>query len=171
MAHIAQDAGVSLPMIESLGQSNRAQIDQAIEMAKVTGAKRVGILGLAFKPGTDDLRESPILEVIAALRAEGIEVIAHDPAITADTAIEGQLAYVAHGSSGLKTVAKELRGMLVADAQTVVEDAEVIIVTQKTPEYTHLARIAAEDGTAHVIDVVRAFQDCPQSDAYTGIGW
>jgi hypothetical protein len=71
-------------------------------MVRATGARRVAVLGLAFKPGTDDLRESPILDVMAALTEAGIEVVAHDPAITADTRIESQLAYVEHAAPGLR---------------------------------------------------------------------
>jgi GDP-mannose 6-dehydrogenase len=67
-------------------------------MVRATGARRVAVLGLAFKPGTDDLRESPILEVIAALTGRGVEVVAHDPAVTAETRIEAQLAYVKHAA-------------------------------------------------------------------------
>jgi GDP-mannose 6-dehydrogenase len=92
VAHIAKGAGVSLPLIEHLGTSNDEQIAQAVRMIAATGARRVCILGLAFKPGTDDLRESPILEVIAALREAGVSVTAHDPAVTRRTDIEGQLA-------------------------------------------------------------------------------
>ncbi|MEJ6391909.1 UDP-glucose/GDP-mannose dehydrogenase family protein [Gymnodinialimonas sp. 2305UL16-5] len=171
VAHIAQEAGVSLPMIESLDVTNRAQIDEAVNMVRETGAKRVGILGLAFKPGTDDLRESPILEVIAALREDGVEVIAHDPAVTADTAIESQLSYVQHASPGLAALAQDLRGFLVDDAQDVAAEAEAIIVTQRNDLYADIARHAMDTNHTPVIDVVRAFQELPTSAEYRGIGW
>ena len=171
VAHIAKSAGVSLPMIENLDTSNREQIDQAVAMVRKTGAKRVGILGLAFKPGTDDLRESPILEVIAALRDEGVEIIAHDPAITADTAIEGQLGYVKHGSPGLAALADDLRGFLAPTAQDVADQADAIIVTQRNTTYAALAQTALQTRNTPVIDVVRAFTDLPQSEKYHGIGW
>lgn len=171
VAHIAKGAGVSLPMIETLGASNKAQIDEAVRMVRATGAKQVGVLGLAFKPGTDDLRESPILEVIAALRDEGIDVIAHDPAITPQTAIESQLVYVKHASPGLAALAADLRGLLVASADEVIANSDAIIVTQKTEEYATCAQHIAETQGTPVIDVVRAFATPLQSDAYHGIGW
>lgn len=170
VAHIAQAAGVSLPLIENLGASNREQIESAARMALETGAKRIGVLGLAFKPGTDDLRESPILEVIAALREEGIEIVVHDPAITCDTAIESQLGYVEHASPGLATLAGELRGFLVDTPQEVAAQADAIIVTQRNDTYSDVADSAARDDTP-IIDVVRLFDDCPQTPAYQGIGW
>lgn len=171
VAHIAKAAGVSLPMIETLGASNQAQIETATQMLRDTGAKRVGVLGLAFKPGTDDLRESPILEVIAALRAEGVEVIAHDPAITADTNIGAQLGYVKHASAGLTDLAEALPGMLANTVDEVIANADAIIVTQANSEYANALRATLETGSTPVIDVVRGLAELPTSDSYTGIGW
>lgn len=166
--HIAKEIGVSLPMIESLGVSNQTQIAAAIEMIQKTGAKKVGVLGLAFKQGTDDLRESPILEVIAALNAKGVKVLIHDNAITVNTSLESQLAYVRHGSPGLQALAADLPDMLHDDLNDVVGNVEALIVTHKNPAYQK-AVSQAED--IPVIDVVRLFDGLPNSDNYTGIGW
>jgi len=137
-------------------------------MAKETGARKIGILGLAFKPGTDDLRESPILEVIAALNADGIEVTIHDTAITVDTPLAGQLAYVRHGSPGLQALAKDLPEMLRDDVSEVVEQSDALIITHKNEQYQNAALTV---GNTPVIDVVRLFSDVPQTSAYAGIGW
>ncbi|MEM6388459.1 MAG: UDP-glucose/GDP-mannose dehydrogenase family protein [Pseudomonadota bacterium] len=170
VAHIAQAAGVSLPMIENLGTSNRKQIDEAVRLVKESGAKRVAMLGLAFKLGTDDLRESPALEMIAALRESGIEVRAHDPAVTRDTNIEGQLGYVKHGAPGLAALASELGDLIADDAHAACDGAEAVIVTQKNDSYATIAQDALDHGTP-VIDVVRAFPKVPAFAAYHGIGW
>ncbi|MEM6564333.1 MAG: nucleotide sugar dehydrogenase [Pseudomonadota bacterium] len=171
VAHIAQNAGVSLPLIENLDVSNREQIEKAARMALETGANRIGILGLAFKPGTDDLRESPILEVIAELRRNGVQVLIHDPAVTCDTAIEGQLGYVKHGSSGLGDLIGELRGMLVETAEEVAERTDALIVTQNNLSYANVARMAMEQFNVPVIDVVRLYEKSPNRQTYQGIGW
>jgi len=168
VAHIAQNLAVDLPLINSLGKSNETQISEAIKMAKETGARKIGILGLAFKPGTDDLRESPILEVIAALNADGIEVTIHDTAITANTPLAGQLAYVRHGSPGLQALAKDLPVMLRDDIQDVIAQSDALIVTHKNDVYQSAVQAA---GNTPVIDVVRLFDDLPQSENYAGIGW
>lgn len=171
VAHIAQKAGISLPMIENLDTSNKAHVAATIQMVRETGAKRVGVLGLSFKPGTDDLRESPILDVIAQLREEGIEVVAHDPVIKETTNIEAQLSYVKHGNPGLVKLASELKNLLVESPGDAVDQADAVIVTQKYPFYGVLARLAAESLNKPVIDVVRAFEDVPTAPAYHGIGW
>ena len=171
VAHIAQTAGIHLPMIENLDTSNKAHIDATVQMVRDTGAKRVCVLGLAFKPGTDDLRESPILDVIAELRDEGIEVVAHDPVITANTNIEGQLGYVKHGNPGLVKLAGDLGSLLAETAADAVDQSDAVVITQKHPIYAGLARIAADNFHKPVIDVVRAFEDTPEATNYQGIGW
>ncbi|MEP1521476.1 nucleotide sugar dehydrogenase [Ascidiaceihabitans sp.] len=168
VAHIAKEAGVSLPMIESLGVSNTTHIARAIEMVRETGAKTVGVLGLAFKPGTDDLRESPILEVIAALNGEGVKVVVHDPAITPETPLAGQLAYVRHGSAGLKSLAADLPSMLRGDCSAVVEAVDALIVTHANDLYRDTV---ANSGATPVIDLVRLKREAASHPNYNGIGW
>ena len=168
VAHIAKQQGVSLPMIESLGKSNATHIERAVEMVRETGAKTVGVLGLAFKPGTDDLRESPILEVIAALNAEGVNVLIHDPAITPDTPLAGQLAYVRHGSTGLQALAADLPCMMRADCDDVVQGADALIVTHDNDLYRDAV---ANAGDRPVIDVVRITSGATSQSNVNGIGW
>lgn len=71
--------GVSLPIVNSIMESNEEQIDQGVKAILATGAKKVGLLGVAFKEKVDDLREAPSLYIVPKLRAAGVEVIAHDP--------------------------------------------------------------------------------------------
>ncbi len=168
VAHIARQQGVDLPMIESLGVSNAAHIEEAVDMARATGAKRIGILGLAFKQGTDDLRESPILEVIAALREDGVDVTIHDPAITPQTPLAGQLAYVQNGSTGLRKMADELPGMMRGDVDQVMTASDALIVTHDNDLYRDVVMKA--EGKP-VIDVVRIVQPELASQNYRGIGW
>ncbi|MGB1234597.1 MAG: UDP-glucose dehydrogenase family protein [Planktomarina sp.] len=168
VAHIAEDLGVNLPMVDALINSNQAHIETATKMARETGAETVGILGLAFKPGTDDLRESPILEVIAALKAEGKEVIIHDPAITRDTQLAGQLAYVQHGAPALVGLADALPDMIQDSADTVVAKSDAIIVTHANDMYIDAVAAA---GDRPVIDVVRLSKAHRTDVNYQGIGW
>jgi GDP-mannose 6-dehydrogenase len=168
VTHIASKLGVDLPLIGSLDRSNATHITEAARMVKATGARKVAVLGLAFKPGTDDLRESPILEVMADLLDAGIEIIAHDPAITAETRIEAQLAYVAHASRGLSQLVSGLRGMLAASAAAAVAGADAVIVTHAHNDYRALA--AATDKP--VIDVARLWKSRADQPAnLCGIGW
>jgi GDP-mannose 6-dehydrogenase len=168
VAHIAKSMNIDLPMINSLDQSNKTHIGQAIQMVHDTGAKKVGILGLAFKQGTDDLRESPILEVIAALNAEGVEVTIHDTAITPDTPLAGQLAYVRHGSPGLQALADDLPKMMRANLDDVIGTSQALIVTHANDLYRGVIETVSH---IPVIDVVRISHEAPTTENYNGIGW
>lgn len=168
VTHIAERLGVKLPLMSALERSNADQIGEAVRLVRETGARRVAVLGLAFKPGTDDLRESPILEVMADLLEDGAEVAAHDNAITADTRIESQLAYVQHASPGLGRLASGLRGMLVEDAAEAVEGADAVVVTHAHPTYRALAATSGKP----VIDLARLYKSRSDQPAnLRGIGW
>ena len=168
MTHLAMDHGLDLPMIRGLQASNAAHIAEATRMIRDTGARRVAVLGLAFKPGTDDLRESPILEVMAALCADGVKLTAHDNAITADTQIEAHLGYVRHASKGLSVLAGQLRKILKSDADEALKGADAVIVTHACPTYR---RLLAKRPDLAVVDVVRLFKKAQPSPNYQGIGW
>ncbi len=166
VAHIAKAQGVKLPLIENLTASNQEHIETATDMVRNTGAKSVAILGLAFKAGTDDLRESPILETIATLHAEGVKVKIHDPAITSETPLAAQLGYVQHGSQGLQQLAEVLPDMLCDTAEEALQDTNAIVVTQKNFAYRNIANSTDKP----VVDVVRLFET-KQPENCNGIGW
>lgn len=78
MQNLAADASVEMPIIDHVLRSNDAQIRDAERQILALMPRRVGFLGVTFKPGTDDLRESPILELMARLRDRGVEMRAYD---------------------------------------------------------------------------------------------
>jgi GDP-mannose 6-dehydrogenase len=167
VTHLAGENGVDLPLIGSLARSNEVQIAEALRLARATGARRIGVLGIAFKAGTDDLRESPILDVMSELLDDGVKLLAHDAAVTPDTPIEQQLAYVRNGAPGLARLARRLPGLLCDTPEDVIAASDAVIVTHNLPIYRALlARAPVE-----VIDVVQLFETAPESRGYAGIGW
>lgn len=169
VAHLAGELNVDVPLIDSLARSNETQIAEAIDMVRASGAKRVGFLGLAFKHGTDDLRESPILEVLSQLLEEGYDICAHDEAITAETRIADQFVYVANVCPHLKPAVDALPGLLRADVEDVLENSDVVVVTHASQHYRELLR--DRTGDVKVIDLVRLFKNLPKQPGYQGIGW
>ena len=73
-SYLAKMRDVELPMLNGILQSNRAHIDLAREKVLATGKRKVGLLGLSFKPGTDDLRESPLVTLAEQLIGKGVEL-------------------------------------------------------------------------------------------------
>ncbi len=169
VAHLADQLEVRTPLIRSLGASNVIQIDKAAQMVRDSGAKRIGVLGLAFKTGTDDLRESPILEVINQLVCEGYEVCAYDPAIGAETRVDNQFEYVRNVCPHLEPTVMALPQMLRSSCLAVLDQSDVVIVTQKTTEIQ--VAVAQRLGQVGIIDLVRLYGDKPQTEGYQGIGW
>jgi GDP-mannose 6-dehydrogenase len=165
--HLAERNNVDLPLISSLVPSNDAQISEALRMVRATGAGRVAVLGLAFKAGTDDLRESPILDVMADLIENGTKLRAHDAAVTPQTPIRQQLSYVRNGASGLAVLADQLETILCDDAEAAIDGADAVIVTHNMPEYRE--RLAKHD--IPVIDVVQLFAEGSEPENCAGIGW
>ncbi len=91
LRHRAHRLDVDVPILDAILPSNARHIDRAFEMIVVTGHRRVGLLGLAFKAGTDDLRESPMVEIVERLIGKGYDVRVHDPEVSM-TALVGPTA-------------------------------------------------------------------------------
>ena len=77
----AREANVRIPVLDAVLASNELEVLRGLEAVMATGKRRVALLGLAFKHGTDDLRESPLLELAERLLGKGFEVKIHDPAV------------------------------------------------------------------------------------------
>jgi len=149
--------------------SNWLQIEQAIDMTMASNPKQVAVLGVAFKPDTDDLRESPILHVIRHLMLNGVGLKAYDPNIVTDARIEGQFNYIKHAQPELKYLIDNLTDVMSSDPTSMLEKSDCVIVSQKTPEIIEL--IKGLPSTTSIIDLVRIAKTQPDNPNYQGIGW
>ena len=107
--------------------SNEGQIDRAFKLIEATGKRRVGLLGLAFKPGTDDLRESPLVALAERLVGRGFELLIHDPQVAVSRLLGANRAYVDQRIPHLSR--------FIADSpDEVVNHAEVCVVGAADPD-------------------------------------
>ena len=133
---IAEDAGYDFSLLKGVVSVNDEQFDRIVRKVAskvdLAGA-RIGLLGLAFKAGTDDTRESPAIEVARRLVAAGAEVRAFDPAVT-DVPVDGV--------------------ELVADAYAAAEGADAIVVATEWDDFKwlDLDKIADAMAQLHVVD-------------------
>ncbi|MFK8035945.1 MAG: nucleotide sugar dehydrogenase [Hyphomicrobiales bacterium] len=169
VSHLSDELGVSAPLIDSLSVSNENQIDSTIKAMRSSGAKRIGFLGAAFKPGTDDLRESPILKVMEAALLDGVEIEIYDPAIKPGEHLDAQLAYQLRSCPELQQVLTRFSSLVSSDAKTMVEHCDLIIVSHRNSEFQEL--VSENLANKKVIDVVRIFDELPTGSDYFGIGW
>lgn len=170
VAHLAEEQNVDLPLIQSLGVTNHRHIAEAARLVETVGAKRIGFLGVTFKPATDDLRESPTLELMAMLEARGATLKVYDPNLRFNDNLKGQIAYVRHACPSQAKVMDNIESMCVSDAKSLADDCDMIVVSHATDEFR--AAIASRRPDLPVLDLARLYKTLPQNDAsYQGIAW
>ena len=128
LASAARAAGIAIPMLGAVLASNEAHIQRALDAVLATGKRRVALLGLAFKTGTDDLRESPLVALAKRMIGEGLELTIHDPTV---------LLSRLHGSNRafLEQTLPHINRLLHDDLEAAVREAEVIVVGHAAREY------------------------------------
>lgn len=124
----ARAGSIRVPMLDSILPSNDEQVKRALERVLATGRRRVALLGLAFKAGTDDLRESPNVELAKRLIGEGMELTVHDPAVFLSRLHGTNRAFL---EQKLPHVNRLLRETL----EEAVADAEVVVVAHADPHF------------------------------------
>jgi GDP-mannose 6-dehydrogenase len=163
MVRKAHELGVKSPVIESLMPSNQVQVQRAIQLIRETGKRKVGVLGMSFKSGTDDLRESPIIQVVSTLIGKGYELCIYDRNISWDALFGSNLGFLKHELP----YAERLKAKTVDD---VVERSEVIVVANGAEEFRAALRSMRQDQV--VIDLVRITDDPGEARGkYVGISW
>ncbi|MDY6867155.1 MAG: UDP binding domain-containing protein, partial [Chloroflexota bacterium] len=147
----------------SILPSNRRQIDQAYQMIKRTGSKSVGVLGFSFKAGTDDLRESPMVELIEYILGKGYKVRVYDKNVSLANLQGANRAYIEQEIPHIAT--------LMADSiNEVLAESDVIVIGNGSSEFKAVLDKIEDHHT--VIDLVRIVQEIDQLDErYQGICW
>jgi GDP-mannose 6-dehydrogenase len=163
LTNIAKQNDIVLPMLSSLLASNRVHIDHAVDKILKLGRPKVGMLGLSFKTGTDDLRESPLVLVAKRLIGEGCEVRIFDPEVQLSRLLGANRSYIDANIPHLKS-------LMCSSMAEMVDPSEVILVgLQQTALNDSLqARVRADH---YLIDLV----NLPNRDLlrcrYEGICW
>lgn len=164
LIHTARRNDLELPVLANVLNSNEAHLRRVVDQVISLGKRRVGVFGLSFKEGTDDLRESPMVELAERLIGKGYDVRIFDSSVTLSRLIGANRAYI-------EDHLPHIGQLLTADAEEVLGHGEVFIVGSKDP-----AVIAAVGKIAHgtsLIDLVRLpdAESRRGSAQYSGIGW
>ena len=161
LATLAHDVYLNSGVIGAIAASNTYQIERAIRIINAHGAVRYGLLGLAFKDGTDDLRNSPAVQVVESLVGRGRDVLIYDRSVNAAILTGTNKEYI-------ESRVPHLKSRMVSSAQSIVEQSDVIIVANRNDE--HVAALQSEY-TKPIIDLVRLDEDLLQRSNYYGINW
>jgi GDP-mannose 6-dehydrogenase len=168
MQGLARKNGIELPMIGSVLASNAWHLDHSFNLVQQTGAKVVGMLGVTFKSGTDDLRESPQLELLGRLVSAGYIVKVYDPNVTA-AGIELALAYMKTASEKTRAALQALPQALCISAEALVHECDAVVVAHNTAEFRTALEKAGPD--LAVLDLVRLPEKIRNRSNYQGICW
>jgi GDP-mannose 6-dehydrogenase len=127
------------------------------------GTQRIGIFGLAFKQGTDDLRESPIVELAERLLGRGFDLKIYDPAVSLSNLVGANREYI-------ERRLPHLAALLTESADAVMEHAEAFVIAAATPAAAEA--VARADGRT-IVDLVRLPGTPAQSaeGSYLGVAW
>jgi len=154
---------LQLPVLEAILPSNELQVKRGFELIKRTGQKDIGILGFSFKAGTDDLRESPLVELIEMLIGKGYQVRVYDRNVSLARLHGANKAYIEKQIPHIAT-------LMCGSMEGVLAESDVIVIGNKAPEFQQALERVRPDQT--IIDLARISKDLDRSDAqYQGICW
>jgi GDP-mannose 6-dehydrogenase len=162
LSYRARQLDVETPVLAAALSSNEAQISRAFEMVRAAGSRRVGVLGLAFKAGTDDLRESPIVTLVERLIGKGMQLAIYDGHVSRANLIGANREYI---EKEIPHIWSLMRGSV----DEVVEFGDVVVIGNGTPEFRGI-QPKLRDGQM-VVDLVRAFGPRTSDGAYQGVAW
>jgi len=163
LVHRAKGSHVEVPILESVLQSNEAHFRRTYELLTANGRRRVGLFGLAFKPGTDELRESPFVELAERLIGKGYDLRIYDPSIHLPSLTGTNREYIEEHLPHLKR-------LLADSASEVVEHAETCVVASR---HSDVSRALEGAAGRLIIDLVRLpdTADLERKAEYHGVAW
>jgi GDP-mannose 6-dehydrogenase len=121
LLHAARGSDIELPLLSAIIPSNQRQIELAIEAILQTHKKRIGVVGLAFKAGTDDLRESPMVTLVERLIGKGYAVRIFDPTVRMAALVGANRQYI-------EREIPHITSLMCDNTQTLLEHAEVVVI-------------------------------------------
>jgi GDP-mannose 6-dehydrogenase len=162
LTYKAHSLDVNVPILDSIMVNNKYQIEKGLRMIVEKGNKNIGVLGFSFKAGTDDLRESPIVEVIERLLGKGYNLKLYDRNVNIASLVGANRDYILNQ---IPHISK----LMVDTIDEVLEHADTIVIGNGDKEFsTVFERIKDKQ---IVVDFVRITSQTSQTGRYDGICW
>ncbi len=158
---LAHDLYIKTPVIDNIDKTNEIQLQRAVSLISKYFGKKIAVLGLSFKAGTDDLRNSPSVELVEILAGKGFDISIYDMNIHIAKLTGKNKEYI---ESRIPHLAK----LLVEDLDSLIASSDVIIISNKEKQFQE----ALEHVTGKIIiDMVRVSKTIMDNNNYTGINW
>jgi GDP-mannose 6-dehydrogenase len=153
---------VELPILGGILPSNRRQIVRALEMIAGYGRKRVGVIGLSFKEGTDDLRESPMVQLVEMLLGKGYQLKIYDPVVRLSSIVGANRRYI-------KKEISHIGSLMTSSLPGLLRTSDVVVLGHDSADWRrHVHRLRRDQV---VVDLVRTRVRRQIRGAYRGLCW
>jgi GDP-mannose 6-dehydrogenase len=158
-----QELHLESPVLSTILNSNKNQIEHAYKLVEKTGKKRIGILGLSFKPNTDDLRESPMVELVEKLIGKGYIISIYDGEVSMAKIYGSNKRYI-------EGVIPHVSSLMKQSIQEVIDNSQVIVICNKSKEFEDAITEIGEEKI--IVDLVRIVSNVSERNGkYEGICW
>lgn len=162
LSYHARVHDLQLPILNAILPSNEMQIARGLQMIVQNGHTRVGVLGFSFKAGTDDLRESPMIEVIERLIGKGYDLRLYDRNVKIASLVGANRDFILNHIPHISR-------LMVPDVAAVLSHAETVVIGNKDPEFQKIP--AQLRHGQQLVDFVRVSEGRSRNGQYDGICW
>jgi GDP-mannose 6-dehydrogenase len=162
LAYQARNHDLETPILNSILPSNEVQVRRGIDLVLKNGHKRIGILGFSFKAGTDDLRESPLIEVIERLIGKGYDLRIYDRSVKIASLTGANRDFILNRIPHISR-------LMVDSVQHVLDHAQTLVIGNNDPDFRQILT-QTRDGQV-VVDFIRIADRQSQEGKYDGICW
>jgi GDP-mannose 6-dehydrogenase len=162
LVYQARRHDLDLPLLNAVIPSNQRHVERAFELVAESGSRRVGLMGLSFKAGTDDLRESPLVELAERLIGKGYEVRIFDPNVNLSVLLGANREYI-------QTRIPHISRLMVPSAEELLDHAEVVVIGHRDEAFT--AALSGAGGGRVVVDLAGVAPEERGEGSYRGICW
>ena len=162
LTYQAKSFDLSSPILNAVLPSNAGQIQRALDMIISKGKKKIGILGFSFKAGTDDLRESPMVEVIERLIGKGYDIRLFDKNVNMASLVGANRNYILN-------VIPHISRLMVKNIESIMDHAETIVIGNNDPKFGDIME-KLKNGQ-QIVDLVRISKLKIEAEQYDGICW
>ena len=160
---LAHDSYLECPIIENIEKSNELQRKMVLDQILTFGKDKLGFLGLSFKAGTDDLRNSPIIDIIEQLLGKGFDIKIYDKNVSLSHLMGANKEYIL---SKIPYISK----FIVNDSAEFVQNSELIVVVNNEREFSHILENLPENKI--IYDLINIeFRGKYRRKNYIGIAW
>jgi len=162
LAYKAKSHDLELPILSSILPSNELQVRRGLKLIMDKGHNRVGVLGFSFKAGTDDLRESPMIEIIERLLGKGYDLRIYDKNVNVASLVGANRDFILNR---IPYISK----LMVGNIDAVLNHAETVVIGNSDPDFRSVTEQMREGQC--MVDFVRITNSGGKNGRYDGICW